>query len=187
MPNKETELHDDPTIVAMNFPGSSAATGRITETIQNGFHLSENVAPRAYSAGLILRVRELLVKELDQQLGKLNISNARQQVLAIICRAPEGLLIGEVAALASVHPTTMTSTIERLKRDGLIKRRAVTADRRATRVVATQKGRELYERARHTLIDMEFGMANVPPETIEALNSALDEVAVALERRQRVA
>lgn len=166
------------------FKGSSAATARITDTVNQGFNLTDDVAPRAYSAGLILRVRELLLRELDAKLGELNISNARQQVLAIICRAPDGLQIGEVATRASVHPTTMTSTIERLKRDGLIKRRAVTADRRATLVVATQKGRELYELARDALVSIEFGMIGVPSETIEALNTALDDVAAVLENRQ---
>lgn len=91
--------------------------------------------------------------------------------------------MGEIASRAALHPATLTGTIDRLVRDGLIKRRAVTKDRRATRIVATQKGIKLYEEARDALIDIGFGLDDISLETIYSLNAALDRVAEVLEQR----
>lgn len=163
--------------------GKSATSARVIETLNQGFNLTADVAPKASSAGLVLRVRDLLMREIDDTLAGMNISHARQQVLAVICRSPEGLQMGEIAARAALHPATLTGTIDRLVRDGLIKRRAVTKDRRATRIVATQKGVTLYEEARDALIGIGFGLADISIETINSLNVALDKVAEVLECR----
>lgn len=161
--------------------GKSATSVRISATLKKGFELDPQSTSRAESAGLILRVRDLLLREIDATLDDLDISHARQQVLAIICRSPGGMPIGEIARRAALHPATMTTTIDRLTRDGLIKRRSTARDRRITRVVATQKGQDLYEEARDALIRTEFGLADVERETIDRLNKALDIVAKALE------
>lgn len=167
--------------VARPLPGKSMTTVRVADTISRGYELGPLAAARGQAAGLLLRVRDLLMRDLDALLAQVGTSNARYQVLAIVCRSPDGLLIGEVAARASVHPTTMTSTIDRLRRDGLIKRRTVPTDRRAIRVVPTPEGQKLYEQARDLLIATEFGLAVVEPAIIDALLSSLDNVAKALE------
>lgn len=166
---------------AKPFSGLSGALGRVADTISRGYDLEPEVAAKAQAAGLLLRVRDLLIRDLDALLAPLGTSNARYQVLAIICRSEDGLQIGEIAARASVHPTTMTSTIDRLRRDGLIRRRSVPSDRRAIKIVATAKGQELYEQARDALVSVEFGLAEVDSSIIDVLLPSLDSVAKVLE------
>lgn len=166
------------------FMGKSKTSARITENLHQGFDLGPEAEAQAVSAALILRLRNLLMKEIDAALAEVDISHARQQVLAVICRLPDGAQMGEIATHAAIHPATLTGTIDRLVRDGLIKRRAVTKDRRASRVVATEKGRQLYAEARDALIDVQFGLADVPTETLNRANIALDKVAEVLEGRR---
>ena len=135
------------------------------------------------AAGLLFRVRELLLRELDAALSTVGTSQARHQVLTIVCHAAGGgLQLGEIAARAAVHPTTMTSTIDRLERDGFIERRSDPKDRRGTLAVATKKGRDSYERGRKALLAIDYGLADVPKATIETLIETLDRLALELER-----
>ena len=137
---------------------------------------------KGLAVGLLFRVRELLLRELDGALSEIGTSQARHQVLTIVCHAPDGLQLGEIAARASVHPTTMTSTIDRLERDGLIERRSDPTDRRGTLAVVTAKGRDSYEQGRQALLAIDYGFANVPAKTVTAVLENLDRLALELER-----
>ena len=134
------------------------------------------------AAGLLFRTRELLLRELDAALNDVGTSQARHQVLTIVCHAAGGLQLSEIAARAAVHPTTMTSTIDRLERDGFIERRSDPKDRRGTLAVATKKGKNSYEQGRKALLAIDFGLANVPKGTVEMVISSLDRWALELER-----
>jgi DNA-binding MarR family transcriptional regulator len=155
---------------------------RVSDNISRGYPGDLQTTARAIAAGLMLRVREMIARDLDAVLDKYGISHVRHQVLAIVCRSAGGIQISELAIRASVHPTTMTSTINRLRRDGLIKRRTVPKDRRAILIVATPKGEELYEQTREALAASEFALGAVDVATIQQLTEALDTVAAALEQ-----
>ncbi|MGF7236344.1 MAG: hypothetical protein ACQSGP_15475, partial [Frankia sp.] len=66
------------------------------------YDLGPAATGRVLVAGLLLRVRELLLRELDAVLSQLGTSHARYQVLSIVCPEPEGLQLREIAARASV-------------------------------------------------------------------------------------
>ena len=134
------------------------------------------------AAGLLLRVRELLLRELDAALSAVGTSQARHQVLTIVCHAEDGLQLGEIAARAAVHPTTMTSTVDRLERDGFIERRSDPKDRRGTLAVATRKGQDSYEQGRRALMAIDYGLADVPKATVETAIASLERLALELEQ-----
>jgi DNA-binding MarR family transcriptional regulator len=90
--------------------------------------------------------------------------------------------LSEIAARASVHSTTMTATIDRLVRGGLIERRADPNDRRRILAVATRDGHNLYRRAHAELAAIEYGLADVDSDVIKGLLEGLDNVALAFER-----
>lgn len=164
-------------------PGQSALSARLALSVSKLYELDAPSTQKAVATGLLMRVRELLMRDIDKALAEFCMSHARYQVLAIICRAPAGLQLGEIATRAFVHPTTMTSTIDRLIRHGLIERRADPKDRRGILAVATPKGVELYEKARDTLAVIEFGLSGMDTETVDALIIHLDKVAVMLEHK----
>lgn len=163
--------------------GRSATATRLTNSVSKLYDLGPAATERVLAAGLLLRVRELLLRELDAVLSRLGTSHARYQVLSIVCPEPGGLQLREIAARASVHPTTMTSTIDRLARDGLIERRADPNDRRGILAVATPKGQKLYQQAHAELAAIEYGLADIDSDTIASLIDGLDKVAAVFERR----
>ena len=133
--------------------------------------------------GCCCRVREMLLRDLDSTLNRFGTSHARYQVLSIVCNSAHGLQMGEIAARASVHPTTMTSTIDRLVRDGLLERQADPDDRRGVLAIATAKGQTLYRQARAELAAIAYGLSDLDEESTKSLLEGLDGLAVVLEQR----
>ncbi|WP_063045177.1 MarR family winged helix-turn-helix transcriptional regulator [Nocardia pseudovaccinii] len=174
-----------PAAVAVDATGvaRSVTSLRLTTSVNRMYDLDTATADRVVLAGLLLRARELLLRELDTVLSPLGTSHAKYQVLAVVCPEPEGLQLREIAARASVHPTTMTATIDRLVRGGLIERRADPNDRRGILAVATPEGRALYERAHRELSAIQYGLADLDSDTTKSLLDGLDRVAAVLERR----
>jgi DNA-binding MarR family transcriptional regulator len=174
---------EDAAGVDVTSPPRSATGTQLAHSVSKFNDLGGDGTERILAAGMILRVRELLLRELDAVLNRLGTSHARYQVLSIVCLQPDGLQIGQIAARASIHPTTMTATIDRLERGGLIVRRADPNDRRATLAVATPEGHKLYSQAHADLAAVEYGLDNVDSATIKRLVDGLDTLAVAFERR----
>lgn len=159
----------------------SLTTRRLADSLGEIYDLNADATDRVLVAGLLLRVREQLLREIDANLSPFGTSHARFQVLSIVWNAPDGLQLNELAARASVHPTTMTSTVDRLERDGLIERRSLPGDRRTILAVCTPKGRKLYEQAHAKLAAIEYGLAEVDVRTIRNLLNGLDKIARILE------
>lgn len=159
----------------------SVTSNRLTDSVSKVYDLDSTATTRVLVAGMLLRVRELLLREIDGVLSRYGTSHARYQVLAIVCHEGGGLQLGEIAAQASVHPTTMTSTVDRLARDGLIERQADPSDRRGILAVATPKGRALYERAHAELTSTQYGLAGIDGDVIASLLDGLDQIAVTIE------
>jgi DNA-binding MarR family transcriptional regulator len=59
-------------------------------------------------------------------------------------------------ARLQVHPTSVTNTVDRLVRDGLVEREPHPGDGRAAMLVLTASGRELVERATDALNSQVF-------------------------------
>jgi DNA-binding MarR family transcriptional regulator len=71
------------------------------------------------------------------------------QLSALVSIEREGpVTLGELAALESVQPPTMTRIVAALEEQGLVQREADPADRRISRMRMTSQGRRLLERNR---------------------------------------
>jgi DNA-binding MarR family transcriptional regulator len=72
------------------------------------------------------------------------------QLSALTTIAKHGdLSLGELAAVERVAPPSMTRIAARLEESGLVARRTDAADRRVSRVVATDEGHALLEATQH--------------------------------------
>ena len=165
----------------------STVSRRLAESLGAMYDLEEEATDRVLAAGLLLRVRELVLHEIDANLAPLGTSHARFQVLSILYGEPDGLQLNEIAARASVHPTTMTSTVERLVRDGLIERRSKANNRRTVLAVCTREGRKLYRKAHAKLAAIEYGLSDVDIDAVQSLIRGLDAVAFTFEKADQPA
>ncbi|WP_301111825.1 MarR family winged helix-turn-helix transcriptional regulator [Microbacterium sp.] len=100
----------------------------------------------------VMRAQQLLLARVDAALKPFALSFARFEVLRLLAFSRSGRLpLSSVVARLQVHPTTVTSTAERLVRDGLIAREPHPHDGRAALLALTDAGRELVERATQAL------------------------------------
>lgn len=106
-------------------------------------------------------------RDWDERLRAIGLSHAAVVAIDILIRTgPTGA--DAIARTARVQPQTMSRTLERMERDGLVERAPHPADRRRRVVSVTPAGRSAWETARH--IERE-----VLPED-PALRTALGEL-----------
>jgi len=87
-------------------------------------------------------------RDWDERLRAIGLPHAAVIVLDILIRTgPTGA--DTLARTARVQPQTMSRTLERMERDGLVERTAHPADRRRRVVSVTEHGREAWDTARH--------------------------------------
>lgn len=100
----------------------------------------------------VMRAQQLLLARVDATLKPFSLSFARYEVLRLLAFSRTGRLpLSSVVARLQVHPTTVTSTAERLVRDRLVVREPHPHDGRAAMLAMTEAGRELVDRATEAL------------------------------------
>ena len=73
------------------------------------------------------------------------LSSARGHVLAQLLEAEQGLTPAQLAERAGTTPSSMTGVLRSLEREGLVRRRVMSDDRRSQRVLLTPAGRRRVE------------------------------------------
>lgn len=73
------------------------------------------------------------------------LSSARGHVLLQLLEAERGLTAAQLAERAGTTPPSMTGVLRSLEREGLVRRRAISADRRSQCVLLTAAGRRRIE------------------------------------------
>lgn len=83
-----------------------------------------------------------------EPLGRAGLSPARWRLLMTLRfqSDPEGASISEIADHLEIREPTVTSTVDRASRDGLVERRKDPGDRRVTRVALTPAGADMIQR-----------------------------------------
>ena len=96
----------------------------------------------------VMRAQQLLLARVDATLKPFALTFARYEMLRLLAFSRAGRLpLSSVVARLQVHATTVTSTAERLVRDGLIVREPHPHDGRAALLALTDPGRALVEKA----------------------------------------
>jgi DNA-binding MarR family transcriptional regulator len=103
----------------------------------------------------MLRAHAELTKELDAQLAqehKLPLSS--YEVLLYLADAPGGRMrMAELAESVLLSRSGLTRLVDRLEREGLLKRERCESDARGYFAEITPKGRRLFDAARRTHLD----------------------------------
>lgn len=105
--------------------------------------------PTRWPLGRLLAAAARAVeRDWDERLRAIGLPHAALIALDILIRTgPTGA--DTLARTARVQPQTMSRTLERMERDGLVERSPHPEDRRRRIVTATEHGRAAWETARH--------------------------------------
>jgi 3-hydroxy-9,10-secoandrosta-1,3,5(10)-triene-9,17-dione monooxygenase reductase component len=93
-----------------------------------------------YLAYLLARASFNVSNEFHAMLKTWHMSVPEWRVLACLTDV-EGLSVGELAAMALMKQPRLTKVLDRMERDGLLKRRSTASDRRRVALHLTAKGR----------------------------------------------
>lgn len=129
------------------------------------------------TATSIFRAQQILLARFDEVLRPYELSFARYEALVLLRFSRTGTLpLKVIGSRLMVHPTSVTNTIERLAAAGLVERRPNPADGRGVLASITESGRGIIEKATADLMDLDFGLANISEEQLEALYQTLRDV-----------
>jgi DNA-binding MarR family transcriptional regulator len=103
----------------------------------------------------LLRVHAGLTKALDAELlREHDLPLSSYEVLLFLADSPHGRMrMSELADGVLLSRSGLTRLVDRMERDGLLRRRRCEDDARGYFAEITDKGREVFGRARHTHLD----------------------------------
>jgi len=119
---------------------------RVDEDFTDEFPDGDPLATEVYAT--LVRTGSALMGEIDRTVAaaSLGINLQISNTLAVIEGAGEPLTPSEISDRTLISSATMTSTIDRLERQGLVRRLPNPEDRRSVLVEVTEAGRALCDR-----------------------------------------
>lgn len=129
----------------------------------------------------IVRSQQLLMERIDAALRPMDLTLARFEVLRLLEFVKSGSLpMTRLGSLLQVHPTSVTSAVDRLEKQGFVQRQRRDDDRRVVLAVITPEGRTVLDRATEALNSQVFAKPGLPPEEVRDLTGRLTELRAGL-------
>jgi DNA-binding MarR family transcriptional regulator len=125
----------------------------------------------------LMRVQQIIQSAVDNSLKPHGLTFARYEALVLLtfARSPS-LPMRVMGERLQLHPTSVTNIVDRLEKDGLVKRVPHPTDRRTTLVEITDSGRTRREQATDAVTAIDFGMTGLTGRQIEQLTELLTKV-----------
>src|SRR5690242_335966 len=130
--------------------------------------------PAMHAVTSLMRVQQLVIGRLDAILKPHGLSFARYEALVLLVFSARGSLpLGKMGERLQVHPTSVTSIVQRLEAAGLVTRRPHPDDGRAVLCEITDAGRALVESATADLVAADFALEALSEEQLTQLSGLL--------------
>jgi len=122
----------------------------------------------------VMRAQQLLLARVDAVLKPFGLTLARYEVLMLLRFSTRGSLpLRRIGERLQVHPTSVTSAVDRLEAQGYVARAPHPTDRRATLAVLTDEGRRTVEQATDAVNAEVFARPGLDGPEVESLVSLL--------------
>ena len=133
--------------------------------------------PQMHAVTSLMRVQQLVLGRLDALLRPLGLTFARYEALVLLTFSSRGSLpLGKMGERLQVHPTSVTSIVDRLEAEALVVRRRHPQDGRAVLAEITEEGRRLVEDATAALLGADFGIGALEEGQLRELSELLRPV-----------
>ena len=121
----------------------------------------------------VVRAQQLLMERIDAVLRPRGLTFARYEVLRLLSFADAAMPMSRLGSLLQVHPTSVTSAVDRLVAQGYVERVRGDQDKRVVRAVLTEAGREAVEEATAALNGEVFETPGLPESDVRELTDRL--------------
>ncbi len=149
----------------------------IAETLRNWGERGLREANAMAAATSLARAHQVVLGRINQALSDHDLTFSRYEALALLSFARNNSMgMARMGERLQVHPTSVTSTIDRLERDGLVVRAPNPDDRRATLATLTDGGLELLEKATASLESIRWGMGSIVDDELDGLTTGLANI-----------
>lgn len=146
--------------------------------LRHGWH---DAADGMAAITALTRVQQLLTERIEAVLRPHQLSFARYEVLRLLSFTRSGSMrMARLGSLLQVHPTSVTSAVDRLERQGYVERVRTDTDRRVVRACITATGTAVVERATAALNEQVFTSPGWSPEELRSLTELLRRFRVAV-------
>jgi len=119
----------------------------------------------------VMRVQQLLLARIDVALAPFDLTFARYEILQLLRFTRSGALpLGKIGSRLQVHPTSASSAVDRLERQGYVRRSPHPTDGRTTLIELLAAGEDVVTQATEVLNDAVFGAVGLSaPQTRDLL------------------
>jgi DNA-binding MarR family transcriptional regulator len=136
--------------------------------------------PAMAAATSIMRAQQLVLAAVDHALAPFELSFARFEVLVLLSFSRNGALpMGKMGDRLMVHPTSITSTVDRLEEQGFVQRARHPDDRRIVLAEITPEGCRVVLAATTAVEATSFGLASYATDDLDALTASLRPLRIA--------
>jgi DNA-binding MarR family transcriptional regulator len=125
----------------------------------------------------IMRAQQLFLGRVDSVLRPYELTFARYELLMLLVFSRTGALpLSRIGARLQVHATSVTSAVDRLERQGFVRRRPHPTDGRTTLAELTDAGREVAARATKALNEQVFAAPGLADDQLSSLFDVLRDL-----------
>lgn len=127
-------------------------------------------APGMAMVTSVIRAQQLLLHRADSALRDLGLTLSRYEVLMVLVFSQRGTLpLSLIGSRLQVHPTSITSALDRLEGQGYVRRLDHPTDRRAKLAELTESGRQVAMVATDRLNQGVYAEPGIGEEDVERL------------------
>ncbi len=128
----------------------------------------------------VMRAQQVLLAHLNDALRPFGLTFPRYEALMLLLFTRNGSLpLGKVSERLQVHRTSVTNIVDKLERDGLVRRVPHAEDGRATLAEITPEGHRVARAATKALHAIDFAMGALDEEGQDAVTALLRDLRVA--------
>ncbi|MDH6133112.1 DNA-binding MarR family transcriptional regulator [Kitasatospora sp. MAA4] len=128
----------------------------------------------------VMRAHQILLGRVDAVVKPYGLTFARYEALVLLTFSRTGeLSLSKIGERLMVHPTSVTNTVDRLEKAGLVSRRPNPDDGRGVLAAITPLGRSTVEQATRELMAAEFGLESYDAEQCRQVFELLRPLRVA--------
>jgi DNA-binding MarR family transcriptional regulator len=133
--------------------------------------------PAMHAVTSLMRVQQLVIGRLDTILKPHGLTFPRYEALVLLVFSSRGSLpLGKMGERLQVHPTSVTSIVQRLEASGFVSRRPHPDDGRAVLAEITEAGRAVVEAATADLVADDFALGALDDGQLRAISELLAPV-----------